>query len=256
MQIPRLVFAAGAAAGAGLALAGLFLPGDPRLDAADPAVARINGHAISAHDLNLALEAMAADSRNPLPGDARAHALSRLIDEELLFQRAIELDLPRNASTIRRSVVIAMIDAVIARADREPQEAELIALFEAEPERFGGEPRLQVEWESAPAGTSDFRRPPAHPPARLMSATDLRRYLGEDLTLAALTLQRGETSDLIAIGDRIHRLHLTDRVMPPPPDFDRQREAVLALWRERAQEAALESYLADLRADADIAIAR
>ncbi|WP_291843451.1 hypothetical protein [Maricaulis sp.] len=253
MADARAACLAGAAGGALLAMATLFWPVS-QAGPAGPVVARINGHFITDADLQLALEAMARDSRNDLPEDASSYALARLIDEELLYQRAIELDLPRNASTIRRSVVIAMIDSILARADLEPDQAALRELFAAEPERFSGEPMLRVEWLSGPAAGGPFRRPSAHPPDRLISASDLRRYLGAELAQAALSLAAGETAEIAGEGGRHNRLTILERRDPQPAAFEQQRDAVSALWRERSEEAALEAYLADLRDRAEITI--
>ena len=246
MPDARLFCLAGAVAGALLTLTTLFWP-DTQTGPAGPVAARINGHFITNEDLDLALDAMARDSRNPLSVDASDYALARLIDEELLYQRAIELDLPRNASTIRRSVVIAMIDSILARADLEPDEAELRALFAAEPERFTGETMLRVDWQSGSVDGGDMSRPASHPPDRLVGVSDLRRYLGTDLARAALDLAEGDTADIVGVGDRRHRLTMVERRDPGAPVFEDQRDAVAALWRERREEAALEAYLADLR---------
>ncbi|OLF81358.1 hypothetical protein AWH62_01410 [Maricaulis sp. W15] len=253
MADARAYCLAGAAAGALLAMVSLFWPASQDRPVS-PVVARINGHLITDADLQLALDAMARDSRNVLPEDASDYALARLIDEELLYQRAIELDLPRNASTIRRSVVIAMIDSILARADLEPTDAELRALFAAEPERFSGEVLLRIDWRSGPAAGNGLMRPASHPPDRLISASDLRRYLGAELAQSALALAAGETMDIVTAGERRHQLTVIERVDPVPAGFDQQRDAVTALWRERGEEAALESYLADLRDRASIAI--
>lgn len=249
----RQAWLGGVLAGAVLGLTSLFLS-DAGLSSADLAVARVNGHPIARHDLDLALEAMARDSRNPLPADAQAHALSRLIDEELLFQRAIELDLPRNAATIRRSIVIAMIDSIIAQADEVPDEAALRALFEREQSRFAGEPRLRVRWLSAVDADGPYSMPAAHPPDRLITVTDLRRYLGEDLVAHALTLEPGAPAPPVRVGERWHVVDVREREQAPGADFATHRGAVSALWRERAEEAALETYLARLRNEAEIRI--
>ncbi|MFY0638453.1 hypothetical protein [Maricaulis maris] len=253
MPDARAFCLAGAAAGALLAIVTLFWP-TTGVTASGPVAARINGHLITEADLQLALEAMARDSRNPLPADAPDYALARLIDEELLYQRAIDLDLPRNASTIRRSVVIAMIDSILARAERDPSEADLRALFAAEPERFSGELMLRVDWQSGAAEGGTLSRPSSHPPDRLISASDLRRYLGAELALSALDLAEGETHEIIGSGARRHRITVLERGAPTAAAFDSQREAVEALWVERSEEAALEAYLADLRSRAEIAI--
>lgn len=255
MMGARQAWLGGILAGAVLGLSSLFLPGGG-LPASDLAVARVNGHPIARHDLDLALEAMARDSRNPLPADAESHALSRLIDEELLFQRAIALDLPRNAATIRRSIVIAMIDSIIAQADEAPDEAALRALFEREQSRFAGEPRLRVRWLSAADENGAYTLPAAHPPDRLITVTDLRRYLGEDLVEHALTLDPGTAGQPLHVSGRWHVIEVLERQAAPGADFATHRAAVAALWRERAEEAALETYLARLRDEAEISIGR
>lgn len=248
---PRLSLLAGVASGAVLALAALFWPGEDLPDGS-PVAATINGHVIPVADVELALEAMARDSRNPLPRDAARYALDRLIDEELLFQRGVELDLPRNASTVRRTIVLSMIDSITSQADLDASEAQLRELFADNISLFRGEPLLRLEWASAPDPQSGFTRPASHPPDRLIPAGDLRRYLGETVTLTALSLEVGVPSAPFQVGDRWHRLHILERQDHPLPEFDTHRDAVEALWQTRAEEAALEAYLADLRARADI----
>ncbi len=247
----RLSLLAGSAAGAALALAALFWP-TPGLPSGGPVAATINGHVIPVSDVELALEAMARDSRNPLPEDAPRHALARLIDEELLFQRGVELDLPRNASTVRRTIVLSMIDSITAQANLNPSDAELRQLFADNICLFRGEPLLRLEWATAPNPQADFTRPAGHPPDRLIRAGDLRRYLGESVTRTALTLETGVASAPFEVGNRWHRLQILERQDPPLPEFETHRDAVEALWRTRAEEDALETYLADLRRRADI----
>ena len=53
--------------------------------------ASVNGASVTADDLTLATEAVAADKRNALTDADRARILARLIDEELLIQRGIEV---------------------------------------------------------------------------------------------------------------------------------------------------------------------
>lgn len=248
---PRLSLLAGSAAGAVLALAAVFWPGE-NLPAGSPVAATINGHVIPVADVELALEAMARDSRNPLPEDAAQDALDRLIDEELLFQRGVELDLPRNASTVRRTLVLSMIDSITSQADLDATETELRQLFDDNISLFRGEPLLRLEWESAAGLDTGFTRPASHPPDRLIPAGDLRRYLGETVTLTALTLEVGNFSEPFRAGDRWHRLQILERQDQPQPEFETHRDAVEALWQTRAEESALEAYLADLRARADI----
>lgn len=246
----RTAWLAGSLGGAALALLSLFMPAGG-LPSNDLAVARVNGHAISRNELDLALAAMERDSRNPLPEDARERALGRLIDEELLYQRAIELDLPRNASTIRHSIVIAMIDSIIAQAAVDPGEVELRELFNAEQARFAAEPRLRLDWRAGGLD-GDLSRPAAHPPDRLLSVSNLRPYLGQALVQEAAELRETGDTITVTLGDRRHQVTLLEYEPGVPSTFESRREAVRALWIERAQEEAMETYLDRLRAGADI----
>lgn len=245
-------FAAGAILGGAIALAALLVP-DSAMHRAQPAgTVSVNGQPITLDDVDLALDAIDTDSRNPRQPDAAAFVLERLIDEELLFQRAIEIDLPRNDSTIRRSIVLAMIDAVIAQAPAEPDESELRALFEAETSLFAGEPELHIRWEVAADANAPRTRPAAHPADRPMTLTELRRAIGPTLTAQALELEPGDVSQPIEISDQLHWVTLIDRRRPASPVFEDHRDAVEALWRDRTHGETLNRYLARLRDEADI----
>ncbi|TGY87273.1 hypothetical protein E5163_16300 [Marinicauda algicola] len=248
----RTGFALGALLGGGLALGALLLP-DSALSRLPPSgTVWVNGVPITPDDVELALDAIERDSRNPLQADAREFVLDRLIDEELLFQRAIVLDLPRNESTIRRSIVLAMIDAIIAQAPAEPGDADLRALFEAERSLFTGEAALRVEWRVARSPDGPRLQPAAHPPDRLMTVTELRRVLGPMLTDRLLALDPGGSVGPIEAGGQFHWLTLLDRQSPAPADFERNRDAVAAMWRDRVQAETLERHLERLRSEAEI----
>jgi hypothetical protein len=248
----RLVFAGAALAGGLFALAGLFAPEPEPARPAD-AVADVNGWIIPAAELEIALEAMARDSRNPLPEDARERALNRLIDEELLFQRAVALDMPRNEPNLRRAAVLAMIEFVISGGALEAEEAELRALFEAERVLFEAEPRLRIDWRISFEG-GEAERPPAHPPNRLLSLTELRRFIGPGLVAEIEDLPAGSEIGPIESGDVRQWISVVERADPQPPVFEDHRTRVEALWRERQQEGSLEAYLERLRSDADITL--
>jgi len=252
MRLPHWALAVGALSGGALVLLGALRDTAEPLPAGSQIAAVVNGQPIPVADVEIALEAMSRDSRNPLPADAAARALDRLIDEELLFQRAIALDLPRTAPTLRRTIVMNMIDLSQSMAQQNPDEAELRALFDANRALFAAQNRYRIRWESADSPAGERVRPAAHPPDRLLSATELRRYLGEDLTAALLSLTAGEQIGPLEQGERYHWLGVIGFSAAAPADFEANRARVEALWQERAAEAALEHYIATLRADADI----
>ncbi|WP_420431843.1 hypothetical protein [Hyphobacterium sp.] len=247
MSLTRWGWGAGAVAGGILVLAASLWPDRSDVAAGSDAAAIVNGQVIPVEDIEIALEAMARDSRNPLTTDDTVRAIERLIDEELLFQRGLALDMPRNASNVRRTIVMTMIDFARANAEPLPSDAQLRAFFEANIEYFSAEDRYRVSWESAATPDGARRRPAAHPPDRLLTATDLRRYLGDALVFAAQSATPGETLGPVELGGRFHWLTVTEYTPAGVPRFENQRRRIEVLWQERAEEAALEDYLAELR---------
>jgi len=254
MTLPKWALALGALTGGIMVLVSVLWTETHPVEVGNPVAAIVNGQSIPVEDVEIALEAMANDSRNALPEGSPRRALDRLIDEELLFQQALALDLPRNASTVRRTIVMTMIDLAQTSVTTTADEADLRALFENSPEYFAAENRYLINWESAASPDGDRTRPPAHPPNRMLTATDLRRYLGEDLTAAVLELEGGQNTGPIANGGRYHWLLVIEFEPAGQPNFDDHRGRVEALWLEQAAEAALEAYIADLRHQADIQI--
>jgi hypothetical protein len=252
MSLARWSWGLGAAAGGVLVLASILWPQPAALAPGSDAAVIVNGHPIPVEDVEIALEAMARDSRGALDAEDTARAIERLIDEELLFQRGVALDMPRNASNVRRAIVMTMIDFARATAEPLPPEPELRAFFEANREYFSSEDRYRVSWESAATPDASRRRPAAHPPDRMLTATDLRRYLGDALTFAVQSATPGETLGPVEIGGRFHWLTVTEFTPASEVQFEHHRRRVEALWQERAEEAALEAYLSELRRTAEI----
>lgn len=114
-------------------------------------------------ELQSALEAARADTGRPLDAKERASVLERLVDDELLLQYALELELPRREPRLRAAILAALVSELADAEHAEPSDAELRALFEAEPARFayGAEPApgfeavrepLRAEWLRRRAG--------------------------------------------------------------------------------------------------------
>jgi hypothetical protein len=251
-SIPTIAFLAGAGIGAVIAIGALLWPTDTSLPEGSEIAARINGRVIPVADVEMALEAMASDSRNPLDASDTERALGRLIDEELLLQRGVELGLPYNAPEVRRAIVLAMIDTIVANAGGEPEETQLRDLFEAEPQLFAAEPSLRVSWYMAPRADDSPHVAPAAPPNVLLRITDLRVYLGTALTRHAMSGEVGEVVGPVEVGGQFHWISIHEKQNFGEPAYEDNVERVTALWHERQQEAALEDYLAQLRSRAEI----
>src|SRR5207247_1932083 len=87
-----------------------------------------------------------ADRRDPPGEDDRRRVLDRLVDEELLVQRALELGLARRDRLVRAELAGAAIGLLGTTADApEPTRAELEAFYDAHRDDFTEPGRIRVE---------------------------------------------------------------------------------------------------------------
>lgn len=290
----NLLLAAGAAAGLAVAAAALVRPGGganpaggPRVagdttpagsSAAGDALATVNGQAIPRTDYLRAIAAIASDRRTPLDDPERRRILDRLIDEELLLQRAIELGLVRRDSRTRNDLVAAMIDTVVAEANaREPGDGELEEFYRANGDLFAESGRTRVRQvlvEVGGAGDGDANGararadaladrlragedfdavardgdPQVAPvPDTLLPPAKVVEYLGPSAARAALALEVGEVSAPVRTTDGWSVLQVVEKDAATVPGFDEIAETVRAQWVRHNGNEALASYLGDLR---------
>ena len=106
----------------------------------EDAVAWVNGRPIARESYERALRAVAGDRKTgALQEGDRERVLERLIDQELLIDRAIELGLHERDPQIRNQLATAMIDFLVQRAEDEAgaaDEATLRRFYEEESFRF------------------------------------------------------------------------------------------------------------------------
>ena len=80
----------------------------------DDIVALVDNHPILRSDLDLALEALSMNKENPLTDEQIRLVRERLIDEQLLLQRGIDLNLHQTSNPIRKLIVNSMIDSILS----------------------------------------------------------------------------------------------------------------------------------------------
>jgi len=248
-------------------------------------VARVNGTSIRAEDYARSLDALARDRRDGVTTDDRRHVLDRMIDEELLVERGIDLGLVRRDARVRRDLTAAVIDgAVTGHDDSTPSDAELAAFYDRERDFFARPGRLRVRqvWIRATSGSDDAAAETraraatarlragediaavraalgdpelAPPPDVLLPPAKLLDYVGPTALRTALELEAGAVSDPVRSATGFHVLQVVEREaawIPPCKDI---ADDLLAEYRRRAGERSLRTYLDGLRASADVEVA-
>ncbi len=264
------ILAAGACAGIALAIYGLLATDAPRGLPAE-AAARVNERLIGNTEFADALAALGSDSRDRLDAGDRAWILRRLVEEELLVQRALELDLGHSDRAARDALVDAMIRRITRdAAARPPAEGELAAWYADNRSLFAGAPRLRVQALSAPdeaAARALHRRLQTGAaaasagartglPDTLLPPAKLRDYLGPRLTTALAAAAPGEWLAPLPYAGRWIVARVIARSEADAPAFANIRERVELAWRRAQMDTALARYLEELRGRADIETAR
>jgi parvulin-like peptidyl-prolyl isomerase len=279
-----ILLAIGAAIGIVLAATGLV--NVKRQGSALPlgVAARVNGEIIRSADYQRTLAGVASDRRDGVDAGERRQVLDRLIDEELLVQRGIELGLPRHDRKVRADLTAAVIASAIAGSDDvQPTESQLQAFYDENRGFFTRPGRLrlrQVFFGAATDGNDGAVRaraaeasrrlrageafgtvrealgdPEVSPlPDALLPAEKLIDYLGPTVLKAALALAAGEVSDAVRSGTGYHVLQVIERQPDVTPPLAEIRSQVVTECRRRAGDQALRAYLNDLRARATIAV--
>lgn len=285
-RLPSLLLLLGAFLGLTVAAAGLLsaraagraaLPAD--------AVALVNGQVIRRAEFERVLNGVTQDSRDAPDAAQRRHVLDRLIDEELLIERGLELNVARDDSRVRKDLTGAVIDSVItAVADLAPDDLDLRKFYDEQREFFIGPGRLRVrqifcrvandteaqlateraqhaatrlrageEFSAVQSALGDAELAPL--PDAPLPVAKLVDYLGPTAARTATALGVGEVSDPVRSNNGLHVLQVLERQADTAPPFEEIKPQVLAEFRRRASEHALRKYLDDLRARAAIVVA-
>jgi len=288
----RVLLRSGVILGLVLTAVGLLHSGEPRPDASSDAmptgsVARVNGYPIATAIYARILGGVAAERKTAAVERAdRQRILDRLIDEELLVQRGVELGLAHTDRILRRQIVTALTASLTTEATEiMPDEGELRRFYSEHSELFARTDRLSVAqiFLRVPSASQDVdvyqraeqaaqrlrtgesfeavnaelgNEPILRLPAGLLPPEKIQEYLGPTVTQTLLTLPPGQISDPIRSGTGYHVLILQDRQLGVAPPFETIRETVLAQYRRATGEKAVIAYIADLRTRAQIETAK
>jgi parvulin-like peptidyl-prolyl isomerase len=279
------MLALGAAAGIALAVASVLAPPEP-LDpgVSGDVVATVNGRPIRRAALERAVAGLATDLDRAVTAAEKARVLERLIEEELLVQRGLSMNLPGVDPHVRSNLVGVVIETIVANAESADATPEALrAFYENNLDYFARPGRLSLRQifvsaygdEDAArrrAETAVLRLEAGEPfplvarelgdeeiaplPAGLISIETAREVLGPTALASALRLEPGERSAVVRSGTGFHVMEMLDRRAPETPPLEKIKDAVEGEYRRRQGEGALRDTLDDLRAGAEVRVAR
>ena len=249
--------------------------------------ALVDGSPILRVDYDRALAAVAADRRGvQLDADERRRVLERLIDEELLVQRGIELGLPARDRQLRNQLSAAVIGLFTARGmdDRvEPTDEQLRQFFVVNEDWFREPASVDIDhlFFAVPSTGSDeevrlhtlevrTRLASGETLAQLAAESDryevpipdgdlhlrqIRDLLGPTVGRAVTSLGIGDISAPLRSGRGYHLVRVVDRTAGLLPDFASIRDVVATEYERRDDELQLRMFLDERRREASIRIA-
>jgi hypothetical protein len=260
------------------AIAGLIMAGYGFLrqaevgdDLPDSAVARVNDALISRDNYERVLARFAAEAGEPAAAETRGWLLERLIDEELLVQRGLDLGMAQSDGEVRNAIANSLIASVTAEADAaSPGDAELEQHLVDNADRFSFVAKVAVEgWQtddeavaqnfvnglrdSGEAVTTAAIHVIPDLPAALMPIEILRDYLGPGIAAATAEMPVG-SSAIFARRGRWLVVRITGKESAGVTDLNSIRNRVLIDYRRSLADETLQNYLDDLRDKAKVDI--
>jgi hypothetical protein len=102
----------------------------------DDAIALVNGRPIREEDYTGAVAMVASDKRAEITDEDRTHVLNRLIEEDLLIQRGIQIGLVDSDRSVRKAITQAMLASLVAESASEQPTEDALRAFYAENSAF------------------------------------------------------------------------------------------------------------------------
>ena len=236
--------------------------------------AKIEDQLIPYERYQMQLEGLAKDKRSPLTNQDKEYVLERMIEEELLIKRAIDLGMLENNPMARGTIVQQMIKNIVIEGSRiEPQENELIEFFQENIGFFTKANRLrvrQIYFSQDDYGDEAFQKAndafvrlnkgenfeevalsgsksALKIPDTLMNLSKVREYIGPSLMREAQLLKPGYSSVPKKVSGGYKIIYLLDREDAIQPEYSNIRNVVLSEFLKRRDDQSLRKYLDNLK---------
>ena len=261
---------AGALAGLLAAGFGILRQADSGNDLPANAVASVNDQIISRDNYDRAIARLGTNRNSE---DNSARVLQRLVDDELLVQRGLELGMAQSDAAVRNAIIESLIASVTAEADAAgPSDEELQQYLLENADRFSFVASVAVAaWQTddeaaaqsfvtalrhdGSVNVSDAIGPIPDLPAGLTPIEQLRDFLGPGITAAAADSPLG-SSAVFARRGRWLVVQVLEKESAIVTDLGTIRNRVLLDYRRNLAEQTLRDYLDNLRRRADVNVVK
>jgi hypothetical protein len=220
------------------------------------------------------LDGLSKDKRSPLTQKDKEYVLERMIEEELLIKRAIDLGMLNDNPMARGTIVQQMIKTIIAENARyEISDSELESFFQENSGFFTKSSRLRIQqiyfsneqlkdnslvvakkaYDLLKRGddfesVSKLGSPSALKiPNSLMTLSKVREYIGPSLMNLARELEINSFTSPIEVSGGYKIIYLIDKEMASSPKFNDIKASVSSEFLKRKDDQSLRSYLENLK---------
>ena len=233
----------------------------------DQAIARVGEKEISRQRFEEIIQVLDDQSNSELTLEKKNLIRERLIDEELLIQRAIELDLVRNDSLVKGNVIQTMFQYIINSNELvEPSEAELREYFSKEKNYFSSGRRYKLKnytfrnSNDAETAINFLNQSNLESFLKLVeteSAIDLpnvfltpqkiRDYLGPKVLDELPSLEKGGFSNIFEINEVPSIVICIDILLDNNPKFEEIAEQIKNKFIRDREDSLVKEYIENLR---------
>ena len=233
----------------------------------DQAIARVGEKEISRQKFEEIIKVLDDQSKSELTLEKKNLIRERLIDEELLIQRAIELDLVRNDSLVKGNVIQTMFQYIINSNElAEPSEAELREYFSKEKNYFSSGKRFKLKnytfrnLNDAETARNSLNQGNLESflklvetensidlPNVFLTSQKIRDYLGPKVLEELPSLEKGGFSNIFEINQVPSIVICIDILLDNNPKFEEILEQIKNKYIRDREDSLVKEYIENLR---------